>query len=106
MFTTMALVAFRDCIAAPCPHCGGIVLVKLDDDDQRDHAAIASLPHGTGRCHGCTEPLTTASIRIPDSCWQDDLDGRGGHIPKAGTTFREPLIKSGPKQMVIKNVQI
>jgi len=81
MYTTTALVALRDYIAAPCPHCGSIVLVRLDGDDHRDQADIGHLPHGTGTCRSCGEPLTAASIRIPLSCWQDDQQGHEGLGP-------------------------
>ena len=84
MYTTTALVALKDYIAAPCPHCGSIVLVRLDSDDHQDHADAGYLPHGTGMCRSCGEPLTAASIRIPRSCWQDDHQGQGDQVTIAG----------------------
>ena len=84
MYTTTALVALRDYIAAPCPHCGSIVLVRLGGNDHRDHADAGHLPHGTGKCRSCGEPLTAASIRIPRSCWQDEHQDHGDQAPMAG----------------------
>jgi hypothetical protein len=71
MFTTTALVACGDVIAAPCPHCGTAVLVTIDHAETgMDHALAGALPHGTGRCRGCRQPLSAASIRVPHQCWQ------------------------------------
>ena len=86
LFTTTATVAYGNNIAAPCPDCGTLVLIRIENPAAGRNGEAAeiqepvTLSAGVGKCRGCGHELPAKDVRIPRGCWQPNVHPEPSHV--------------------------